>query len=246
MSLRKTIVFVFLTFVCFSFASNKVHAQLQTKSKEQPKGQTAVVVDERLSILRFEPDLSSIILQRLSTGREIKIIGAKQADGVFFYRVIVPPETRAWIQSEAVVSTVRKGDDTRLFNLIKASADFVRIERARIFLEMFVSSPHRPAVLLILGDEAGKAADRLSRDAIRRLDIKEMEASSAPVQSFFMNFNGLDRYRRQGVNFTFDPDKKKYLYDGTAWREILQRYPKSPEAEDAKKRLGYSSSNTTQ
>lgn len=246
MSLRQTIVLMFFTFACFCVASNTIRAQLQTKSREQNKGQTAVVVDERLSILRFEPNLSSIILQRLSTGREIKIIGAKQADGVFFYRVLVPPETRAWIQSEAVVSTVRKGDDVRLYNLIKASEGFDRIERSRIFLEMFTYSPHRPSVLLIIGDEAAKAAERLSRDGIRRLDQKEMEASSAPVHSFFMNFNGLDRYRRQGLNFSFDTEKKKYVYDGAAWREILKRHPTSPEAEEAKKRLGISLTNTNQ
>ena len=238
MSLRQTIISTFLTFVCLGFFSNAVNAQIQTKPKQQPKPIPAIVVDERLSILRFEPSLSSIILQRLSAGREIKIIGAKEADGVFFYRVIVPPETRAWIQSEAVVSTVRKGDDARLFNLIKVSDDFDRLERSRIFLEMFANSQYRPAVLLIFGDEAAQAAERLSRDAIRRLDQKEMEASGAPLRSFYMNFNLLDRYRRQGVNFSFDIEKKKYSYDGAAWREILKSHPNSPEATEAKKRLG--------
>lgn len=235
MSLRRKLFSILYTFMCLFFVSNTLNAQLQTKP--QQKGQTAVVVDERLSILRFEPSLSAVILQRLSVGREIKIIGAKQADGVTFYRVIVPPEIRAWIQSEAVVSTTRKDDDTRLFNLIKISEDFERIERSRIFLEVFANSTYRPAVLLIFGDEAAQAAERLSRDAIRRLDQKAMEASGAPVHSFFMSFNLLDRYRRQGVNFSYDKEKKKYIYDGAAWREILKRYPNSPEAEEAKKRL---------
>jgi hypothetical protein len=237
MSLRQTFISIFLTFVCLGFFSNAVNAQLQTKAK-QPKATPAIVVDERLSILRFEPSLSSIILQRLSQGREIKIIGAKQADGVIFYRVIVPPQTRAWIQSEAVASTVRKGDDTRVFNLIKVSEGFDRLERARIFLEVFATSPYRAAVLLMFGDEAARAAEKLSRDTISRLDKKEMEASGAPLHSFYMSFNLLDRYRRQGVTFSFDMEKKKYVYDGAAWREILKSYPNSPEAEEAKKRLG--------
>jgi hypothetical protein len=237
MSLRQTFISIFLTFVCLGFFSNAVNAQLQTKAK-QPKATPAIVVDERLSILRFEPSLSSIILQRLSQGREIKIIGAKQADGVIFYRVIVPPQTRAWIQSEAVASTVRKGDDTRVFNLIKVSEGFDRLERARIFLEVFATSPYRAAVLLMFGDEAARAAEKLSRDTISRLDKKEMEASGAPLHSFYMSFNLLDRYRRQGVTFSFDMEKKKYVYDGAAWREILKNYPNSPEAQEAKKRLG--------
>lgn len=243
MSLRQTIIFLFLTFVCFTSNTN---AQLQTKPRTEQKGQRAVVVDERLSILRFEPSLSAIILQRISTGREIKIIGGKEVDGVYFYRVVVPPETRAWIQSEAVVSTVRKGDEARLFNLIKVSEDFERLERARIFLEMFPNSQHRPAVLLIFGNEASKATEHLSRDAIRKLEQKEMEASSASVYSFFMSYNGLDRYRRQGVNFSYDMEKKKYIYDGAAWREIVQKYPNSSEASEAKKHLELLTGNKAQ
>jgi len=235
MSLRQTIIVTFILVLCLAFSEN-TNTQFQNQ-KQQPKGTTAVVVDERLSILRFEPSLSSIILQRISHGREIKIIGAKQAEGVTFYRVIVPPDTRAWIQSEAVVSTVRKGDDERLFNLIKASDDMEKIERERIFLEVFYNSPFRPAVLLLFGNEAATVAERLSRDVIRRLDKKEMEASGAPAHSFYMNFKEMDKYRRQGMTFTFDMNQKKYFYDGEAWREIVKRYPQSTEAIEAKKRL---------
>ncbi len=235
MYLRQTIMVAFLLVLCLSITAN-TNAQFQNQ-KQQSKGTPAVVIDERLSILRFEPSLSSIILQRISHGREIKIIGAKQSDGVTFYRVIVPPDTRAWIQSEAVVSTVRKGDDERLFNLIKASDDMEKIERERIFLEVFNNSPLRPAVLLMFGNEAATIAERLSRDVIRRLDKKEMEASGAPAHSFYMNFKEMDKYRRQGMTFTFDMNQKKYLYDGEAWREIVKRYPQSAEATEAKKHL---------
>ena len=44
---------------------------------------TAVVVDERLSVLRFEPDLSAIPLQRMRAGRTMQILGSqKTGDGV--------------------------------------------------------------------------------------------------------------------------------------------------------------------
>jgi hypothetical protein len=92
-------------------------------------------------------------------------------------------------------------------------------------------------VLLILGEEAERSAARLSRDAARRLDEKEMAAGGAPVFSYFLNFNGLDRYRRQGITFVFDRAAKQFHYSGAAWREILRRYPRSPEAEQARKRL---------
>ena len=49
--------------------------------------------------------------------------------------------------------------------------------------------------------------------------------------------NGLDRYNRQSVTFTFDRATKQFHYDGAAWREILRKYPDSPEAAEAKQRL---------
>jgi hypothetical protein len=42
---------------------------------------------------------------------------------------------------------------------------------------------------------------------------------------------------RQGVLFTFDRDVKRFHYDGAAWREIVQRYPNSAEADEARKKL---------
>jgi hypothetical protein len=64
-----------------------------------------------------------------------------------------------------------------------------------------------------------------------------MRAGGAPAASYFLNYNGLDRYRRLGVVFDFDPASQSYRYDGAAFREILRRHPRSPEAEEARRRL---------
>lgn len=201
-------------------------------------GARAVVVDERLAVLRDEPRLNARLLQRLGRGRMIAVMGARRApDGVIFYRVAVTSRTRGWLQSEAVVSNVRKGDDERLLNLIRASKEFDRLARAEIFLEVFPSSPLRPAVLLLLGDAAEEAARKLTREALRRLDEDEMKASRAPTFSYFMNYNGLDRYRRLGIDFVFDEQAKQFHYDGAAWRELVRRYPRSNEAAEARQRL---------
>jgi hypothetical protein len=64
-----------------------------------------------------------------------------------------------------------------------------------------------------------------------------MAAGGAPVFSYFLNYNGLDRWRRQGIVFTFNGATKQFQYDGAAWREILRRYPRSPEAVEARRRL---------
>jgi hypothetical protein len=201
-------------------------------------GRVAVVVDERLSALRATPELSGILLRRMARGGFVAIKGEKRSrDGVSFYRVNVTSRTSGWIQRDAVVSPSRSGDDARLLRLIKGSDDFDRIARARIFLDNFTFSALRPEVLLIYSLAAEEIAGHLSREATRRLDNNEMNAGGAPLFSYFLNYSGLDRYNRQGVTFTFDPREKRLRYDGEGWQELVHRYPRSPEAAEARKRL---------
>lgn len=208
------------------------------KRRTPAGGRVAVVVDERLSALRRTPDLSGILLRRIGRGALVAIRGEKRnRDGVVFYRVNVTSRTSGWIQREAVVSPSRSGDAARLLHLIKGSEDFDRIARARIFLDSFTTSEFRPEVLAIYAQAAEDIAGRLSRDASRRLDEKEMNAGGAPLFSYFLNFNGLDRYNRQGITFVFDAREKRFRYDGEAWQELVHRYPRSPEAIEARKRL---------
>jgi hypothetical protein len=210
----------------------------QRRINAPPGGQRAVVVDERLAALRDEPDFSARLVQRMSRGRMVAILGMRRApSGVTFYRVAVTRRTRGWLQSEAVVSPTRAGDDERLLRLIRGSEDFDRIVRARIFLDLFARSPLRPAVLMLYAEAAEAAASRLSREAGRRLDEREMAAGGAPRFSYFLNYNGLDRYNRQGISFVYDRAAKQFHYDGESWRELVRRYPRSPEAVEARKRL---------
>lgn len=208
------------------------------KRQAPPGGRVAVVVDERLSALRATPSLSALLLRRVSRGGLVAITGTKiSREGVTFHRVNVTRRTSGWIQRDAIVAPSRAGDDVRLLRLIKASEDFDRIARARIFLDYFRLSELRPEVMMIFALAAEDVASRLSRDAVRRLDANEMTAGGAPVFSYFMNYNGLDRYNRQGITFVFDPRDKKFRYDGEGWRELVHRYPRSPEAVEARKRL---------
>lgn len=201
-------------------------------------GQRAVVVDERLAALRDEPGLYAQLVQRLGRGRLVSVISTKRTpDGLVFHRVAVTRRTRGWLQSEAIVSPARNGDDSRLLKLVQASKDFDRIARASIFLDTFARSSLRPAVLMLSGDAAEEAAQKLSREADRRLDKDEMRATGAPLLSYFMSYSGLDRYRRLGVNFVYSEATKQYRYDGANWREIVRRYPRSAEAVEARQRL---------
>jgi hypothetical protein len=217
------------------FSSDQVMAQ---KPRIPSGGRVAVVVDERLSAVRAAPGLSARLEQRLSRGRYVAIVGSRRtADGLTFFDVKVSRRKHGWLQAGAVVSPSQAADDDRLLRLLRASEDFDLIARARIFLDMFPRSPLRPAVLQLYAEAAEAAASKLSRDAGRRLNHNEMAAGGAPEFSYFMNFNGLDRYNRQGIKFVFDSAGKRFHYEGAAWREIVRRYPKSDEAVAARKHL---------
>lgn len=209
------------------------------KKRVPPGGRLAIVVDERLSALRTTPELSGALIRRMSRGGLVAITGGKTSrDGVVFYRVNVSRRVGGWVQREAVVSPWREGDDARLLRLIKGSEDFDLILRARIFLDYFRLSRLRPEVLMIYSTTAEEVASRLTHDASRRLNEAEMLAGGAPVFSYFLNYSGLDRYNRQGITFFFDSHQKRFRYDGEGWRELLYRYPHSPFAAEARKRIG--------
>jgi hypothetical protein len=92
----------------------------------------------------------------------------------------------------------------------------------------------RPEVLLLFGDSAEEAAEKLSKSAARTIN---RSVNTAPEFSYYLNYSGLDRYNRLRVIFTFDPSTKRFHYNGAAWRELIRRYPKTPQAEEARRRL---------
>ena len=199
--------------------------------QKPPKGgRIAVVVDERLSALRSTPDLTGVLIRRVGRGRLVAIRGSQTTpQGVVFYRIRVSSRTQGWMQREAVVSVSQRDDDKRLLSLISNSSDFDRIARARIFLELFPRSALRPEVLLLFGEAAEDAAGRLTRDAVRRLGALDF--------TYYLNYTSLDRYNRQGIRFTFDRMTRQFHYDGAAWKELIRRHPKTPQAKQAEERL---------
>jgi hypothetical protein len=215
--------------------SSSIQAQNRTQAI---RGNTAIVVDERLSALRSAPALSGELLRRLGRGRVLRVKAEKVGrDGVVFYRVQVTRRTSGWIQREATIRPQQPGEDRHFFRLISASNDFDCLARAWIFLQFFPRSSLRPKVLLLYAERAEAASAKLSREAVRKLDLAELKAGAAPKFSYFLNYTGLDRYNRQGVRFVFDVKTQEFHYDGRAYREIVRRFPRSPEAEVARQRL---------
>ncbi len=203
-----------------------------------PGGRVAVVVDARLGALRSMPTLNAPLVRRLGRGSLVSIRGSQRnSDGLLFHHVAINRRTMGWIQSEAVIASWRSNDDERLIHLINGPDEFERAARAKIFLDTFPRSPLRPTVLLLYSRAAEEAAEQLTRSAQRQFTRNEIPENGAPLFSYFLNFNGLDRYNRQGVKFVFDESTKTFHYDGAALREILRRYPQSKEADDARKML---------
>ncbi len=200
-------------------------------------GNKAIVVDQRLAVLRVSPSLYARPIQRMSGGREIMVSESRESDGVTFYRVNTSTKSSGWVQADALAGTFRRGDDERLARLVQASEGFNRIERASIFLELFPASPLRPPILLLFGDLIEEEAANLSGRATRNLDRREMAASGAPLHSFYLNYPFLDRYRKLDVIFLFNSNTKNYHYDGATWKELIKKYPNSTEAVEAQKRL---------
>ncbi len=228
------VLFLFSMLFVFVFAG----ITFGQKRRIPTGGRLAIVVDERLSALRLAPSLSARLVERLSRGRFVAIIATTHdRNGVTFYRIKATRRRSGWIQSDAVVSASQAADDQRLMRLIRDSKEFELVARARIFLDAFLLSPMRPAVLLLYGDAAEGVSEKLSNEAARRLDEEKIAANGAPQFTYFMNYNGLDRYNRQGVKFVFDRSAKRFHYDGAAWRELVQRHPNSPEAAEARQRL---------
>jgi len=64
-----------------------------------------------------------------------------------------------------------------------------------------------------------------------------MAPTAAPMHSYYLNFNMLDRYRKLGIIFLFNSNTRQYHYEGSSWRELAAKYPATPEALEAQKRM---------
>lgn len=219
------------------FFSDVAAQKRRAAPAQQNVAHTAVVMDELISVLRKEPSLYSEAIQRMRRGRKVRIVGVKDADGVRFFRVIATPPAAGWVQADAVFSDKRPEDEERLAKLVQATTGFDQIEAAVHFFRIYPNSRFKPAILLLFGDIVEGSASVLSRNASRQLSTREMAASGAPLHSYYLNFNMLDRYRRLGIIFQFNSATRQYHYNGDSWKEIIEKFAAAAEAMEARKRL---------
>jgi hypothetical protein len=217
-------------------------APAQSKRRVFVPGQPGVVFDERLSALRAQPHVKAPLVQRMRRGRRVGILGAATAkDGAKFFRVAISRNTRGWVLAESIIRPGNAADAERLMRLVVETRDeFTKARLAKLYAEEFRSTKLAPKALMILGESAEGAAERLSRDARRRVGDDDQVASrneGLTKRDFMLNYAGLDRYNRIGVMFDYDAASDRIVYDGAAYRELARRYPRSDEAQDARKRL---------
>jgi hypothetical protein len=200
-------------------------------------GQRALVFDERISALRARPDLKAPLRQRLRRGRVVGILGAtKNKSGARFLRVAISRNTRGWVLADAVARRGNLADAERLMGLIEETGDdFTKIKLARLCADEYGTTKFAPRALLILGRAAEGVADRLTREAKRRIGDEE-SVGGLQRHLYFLNYAGLDRYNRIGVTFDYDETEDRMIYDGKAYRELLRRYPRSEEANEAREK----------
>jgi hypothetical protein len=220
--------------VCLIVFAGAAISVAQTRRAQVVEGRRAIVCDERLSVLRARPDITAPLVQRLRRGRVVGITGATRSrDGLQYLRVTVTRRTRGWILSEAVVRSGQRTDAERLMDLIEtAGDDFVKLRLARICADEFRRTETAARALLLLGETAERMAQQLTRLAQRRIKAEEQNH-----RVYLLNDIGLDRCNRIGVGFRTDPAGERLIYDGAAYRELLRRYPRAPEADRARERL---------
>jgi hypothetical protein len=215
------------------------YVQVMAKRNVFVPGQRAVVFDERISALRAQPDLKAPLRQRLRRGRVVGILGvAKKDSGARFLRVAISRNTQGWVLADAVVRRGNLADAERLMGMIEETRDdFTKIKLARLCADEYRATKFAPRALLILGKAAEGVADRLTREAKRRIGDEE-SIGGLKRRFYFLNYAGLDRYNRIGVTFDYDEADDRMIYDGKAYRELLRRYPHSGEAMEARQLLG--------
>lgn len=229
--LMRRLVIVLIGVLVFIYPAN-------AKRKVFIPGQRAIVIDDRLAALRARPDLKAPLEQRLSRGRAVGVLGGVMArNGARFTRIAVSRNRQGWILAEAIARPGNIVDAQRVFQSIEDAADdFTKVKLARLCADEFRATRFAPRALLLLGESAQRAAEKLTRDARRRLNDAGGE-NALKKQAFFLSFSGLDRYNRIGVTFDYEQSAEGLVYDGGAYRELIRRYPRSPEAREARERL---------
>jgi hypothetical protein len=123
-------------------------------------------------------------------------------------------------------------------SLIETANDgFDRIRLCRILIESFGKSRLVPRALLLLGEEAERAAETLSQRVRKRLAEVRADTASSGLKDYYLSDTGLDRYSKLRIVFDFNEPRAEFVYDGKAYHDLVRRFPDSEECTQARQRI---------
>jgi len=129
------------------------------------------------------------------------------------------------------------GEDLRIMKLIENASDGLdRIGLCRILIERFGQSRVVSRALLLMGEEADRAAETLTQRVRKRLADVQL-GNATRLSDYYLNDAGLDRYSKLHIVFDFNESISEFVYDGRAYRDIVRRFPDREEAALARQRL---------
>jgi hypothetical protein len=180
------------------------------KSPTPLPGARAVVVDDRYSVLREQPDLQGRIVQRLGRGRVVGLLATvRNQRGERFHRLAISRKRSGWIYELAIVRTGSRRDAARMIDLIEETPDdFTRISLARICQREFRGMDQSMEAGRLIATTAPRVAAKLTQEARRRIG----DPPPADRRSLFLSFVGLDRYNRIGVLFDYDEQSDQLVF----------------------------------
>src|SRR5947208_16209143 len=154
--MQRSVTLILLLFSWSLTTSAQKHLSSTAKAVKPARapeiGQTGVIIDESLSVLRVSPSLFAEPIHRMQRGRRVQIQGVAESDGVKFFKVNAPPSSSGWVQADAVFGRFRAGDEERCAILIQAMEGVDQMEAAHQFLTLYPDSKFRPTILLLFGD----------------------------------------------------------------------------------------------
>lgn len=225
-----------VSFMSLTLASAQAQSAQPAKS---PVIHVGIVFDERVAALRTGPDPHALIVQRLRRGHRVYLLRGRVDPLGKYYRVAISRRTRGWIHREAVAfpDPALRDQAEKILRLAQATDDVEKLALCRLIVSHFRSSPLAPQALALMAAEADSIASKILKRAQRRLENAGMVNPAISTSDYFLNEVALDRYNKLGVNFFFDEATGLYAYDCAAWREIIHRFPSSPEATTARARM---------
>ncbi|MBZ5553482.1 MAG: hypothetical protein LAO21_12230 [Acidobacteriia bacterium] len=242
-SATRLAVYRILGFLIISLVLTTEHfaATVPTKTpkKNGAKSLLAYVFDDRFSVVRSRPDVEAPFLRRLRVGHRVFLpLGGPPSRNVKYRRVVVSRKFSGWILAAAVVAPGLPGDDERLFRHAASQSREKAMIALKILTTHFDRTPLHAAALLRLGQLAEEEAGQLSVEANRKLAREERSLPEGlDEKELFANYRGLDRWASNGVRFIYHREKDRFVYHGEAYREIIRKFPGSPEAASARGRL---------